>query len=106
MAHVVTDACVRCKYTDCVATCPVECFYELENMLIIHPDECIDCGACVPECPVEAIFMDYEVPEQFEKYIEFNAVKSKEMEEDGIEPIIDTKSAHPDADKYKDGCWF
>ena len=55
MAYVVTEACIRCKYMDCVAVCPVDCFYEGENMLVIHPDECIDCGQCEPECPVQAI---------------------------------------------------
>ncbi len=55
MTFVVTDACVKCKYTDCVEVCPVDCFYEGENMLVINPDECIDCGVCEPECPVEAI---------------------------------------------------
>ena len=55
MTFVVTDSCVKCKYTDCVEVCPVDCFYEGENMLVIHPDECIDCGVCEPECPVEAI---------------------------------------------------
>ena len=55
MTFVVTDACIRCKYTDCVEVCPVDCFYEGENMLVIHPDECIDCGVCEPECPAEAI---------------------------------------------------
>jgi ferredoxin len=55
MTFVVTDACIKCKYTDCVEVCPVDCFYEGENMLMIHPDECIDCGVCEPECPVEAI---------------------------------------------------
>jgi ferredoxin len=55
MTYVVTDACIRCKYTDCVEVCPVDCFYEGENMLIINPDECIDCGVCEPECPAEAI---------------------------------------------------
>jgi len=58
MAFVVTEACIRCKYTDCVEVCPVDCFYEGENMLVIHPDECIDCGDCVPECPVDAIHSD------------------------------------------------
>lgn len=58
MTHVVTDNCIKCKYTDCVEVCPVDCFYEGENMLVIHPDECIDCGVCVPECPAEAIFPD------------------------------------------------
>ncbi len=55
MTYVVTDACIKCKYTDCVEVCPVDCFYEGENMLVIHPDECIDCGVCEPECPIEAI---------------------------------------------------
>ncbi len=60
MTYIVTDACIRCKYTDCVEVCPVDCFYEGENMLVIHPDECIDCGVCEPECPVEAIKPDTE----------------------------------------------
>ena len=55
MTYVVTDACIRCKYTDCVEVCPVDCFYEGENMLVINPDECIDCGVCEPECPADAI---------------------------------------------------
>lgn len=55
MTFVVTDACIKCKYTDCVEVCPVDCFYEGENMLVINPDECIDCGVCEPECPAEAI---------------------------------------------------
>ena len=58
MAYVVTDACIRCKFTDCVSVCPVDCFYEGENMLVIHPDECIDCGVCEPECPADAIRPD------------------------------------------------
>jgi ferredoxin len=60
MTHVVLENCIRCKYTDCVEVCPVDCFYEGENMLVIHPDECIDCGVCVPECPAEAIVPDSE----------------------------------------------
>jgi len=60
MTYVVTDNCIRCKYTDCVEVCPVDCFYEGENMLVIHPDECIDCGVCEPECPAEAIRPDTE----------------------------------------------
>ena len=58
MTFVVTESCIKCKYTDCVEVCPVDCFYEGENMLVIHPDECIDCGVCEPECPVEAIKPD------------------------------------------------
>ena len=58
MTYVVNDNCIRCKYMDCVEVCPVDCFYEGENMLVIHPDECIDCGVCEPECPAEAISPD------------------------------------------------
>jgi ferredoxin len=58
MTYLVTDNCIRCKHMDCVAVCPVDCFYEGENMLVIHPDECIDCGVCEPECPVDAIVAD------------------------------------------------
>ncbi|MGO1119814.1 ferredoxin FdxA [Rhodovibrionaceae bacterium A322] len=58
MTYIVNDACIKCKYTDCVEVCPVDCFYEGENMLVIHPDECIDCGVCEPECPPEAILPD------------------------------------------------
>ncbi len=60
MTYVVTEACIKCKYLDCVEVCPVDCFYEGENMLVIHPDECIDCGVCEPECPAEAIVPDSE----------------------------------------------
>ena len=60
MTYVVTEACIKCKYTDCVEVCPVDCFYEGENMLVIHPDECIDCGVCEPECPADAIKPDTE----------------------------------------------
>ena len=60
MTYVVTEACIKCKFTDCVDVCPVDCFYEGANMLIIHPEECIDCGVCEPECPAEAILPDTE----------------------------------------------
>ena len=60
MTYIVNENCIRCKYTDCVEVCPVDCFYEGENMLVIHPDECIDCGVCEPECPVDAIKPDTE----------------------------------------------
>ena len=73
MTHVVCQPCYDCKYTDCVVVCPVECFYEGERMLYIHPDECIDCEACVPECPVEAIFLDENVPEEWRSYVQLNA---------------------------------
>ena len=64
MAYVVADPCVKCKHTDCVAVCPVDCFYEGKNSLAIHPDECIDCGACEPECPATAIFEESELPDE------------------------------------------
>jgi len=73
MAHIVAQPCVGCRYTDCVVVCPVECFYEGEKMLYIHPEECIDCEACVAECPVEAIFHEDNVPEEWKNYIEMNA---------------------------------
>ena len=60
MTYIVTENCIKCKYMDCVEVCPVDCFYEGENMLVIHPDECIDCGVCEPECPVDAIKPDTE----------------------------------------------
>ena len=70
MTYVVTDSCIKCKYQDCVEVCPVDCFYEGENMLVIHPDECIDCGVCEPECPVEAIVPDTEP--NVEEWLEIN----------------------------------
>ena len=71
MTFVVTDNCIKCKYMDCVEVCPVDCFYEGENMLVIHPDECIDCGVCEPECPAEAIFPDTEPG--LESWLKLNA---------------------------------
>jgi ferredoxin len=71
MTYVVTDNCIKCKYTDCVEVCPVDCFYEGENFLVIHPDECIDCGVCEPECPAEAIKPDTE--SGLDKWLKLNA---------------------------------
>ncbi len=70
MTFVVTDVCIMCKYTDCVEVCPVDCFYEGENMLVINPDECIDCGVCEPECPIEAILPDTD--SKAEPWLELN----------------------------------
>ncbi len=70
MTYIVVDNCIKCKYTDCVDVCPVDCFYEGENFLVIHPDECIDCGVCEPECPAEAILPDTEPG--LEKWLEIN----------------------------------
>jgi ferredoxin len=74
MAYVVADPCVKCKYTDCVAVCPVDCFYEGKNSLAINPDECIDCGACEPECPTTAIFEESELPAKWAIYKDINAL--------------------------------
>jgi ferredoxin len=72
MTHVVTDACIGCKYTDCVAVCPVECFHEGPNFLVINPDVCIDCGICVAECPVEAIVDEKDLADGQMEYLELN----------------------------------
>ena len=124
MPYIVADPCVKCKYTDCVAVCPVECFYEGKNSLVIHPDECIDCGACEPECPTTAIFVDSALPEKWNVYTEINAVfsgaKSPDdafgtdtegwpdglkaaIESSDFEPwpvIIESKDPLPDADDF------
>ena len=76
MAHIVAEPCFDCKYTDCVVVCPVDCFYEGAQMLYIHPDECIDCEACVPECPVEAIFHEDNLPEEWKDFTALNAEQS------------------------------
>jgi len=83
VTHVVTEPCFDCKYTDCVVVCPVECFYQADQFLVIHPEECIDCEACVPECPVEAIFHEDNVPEQWKEWTPLNAEKSVELKEAG-----------------------
>ena len=77
MTYVVTENCIKCVYTDCVDVCPVDCFREGPNMLVIDPEECIDCTLCVPECPADAIFLDEEVPTGQEQFIEINARLSK-----------------------------
>ncbi len=73
MTCVVSGACIKCKHTDCVEVCPVDCFYEGPNFLVIHPDECIDCALCEPECPVDAIFSEDELPEDEQEYLALNA---------------------------------
>ncbi len=92
MTYVVTDNCIRCKYTDCVEVCPVDCFYEGENMLVINPDECIDCGVCEPECPAEAISPDTEPG--LEKWLEINTEYSTKWPN-----ITAKKDALPEADE-------
>ena len=93
MTFVVTENCIRCKYTDCVEVCPVDCFYEGENMLVINPDECIDCGVCEPECPAEAILADTDPDAQ--KWIDLNAKYA------ALWPVITEKiDALPDAEEW------
>ena len=81
MTHVVTEPCFGCKYTDCVTACPVDCFREGEQMLYIDPDECIDCQQCVSECPVEAIFQEDDVPQQWRDFIQLNVEMAKQCPE-------------------------
>ena len=73
MTYVVTENCIKCKHTDCVTVCPVDCFYEGPNFLVINPDECIDCAVCVPECPIDAIYADSDLPEDQKVFKEINA---------------------------------
>ena len=95
MTYIVTDNCIRCKYTDCVEVCPVDCFYEGENMLVINPGECIDCGVCEPECPVDAIVPDTE-DEPDGKWLQVNAEYAK------VWPNITVKGTPPaDAEKFE-----
>jgi ferredoxin len=97
MTHVVTDSCIKCKYTDCVDVCPVDCFKEGPNMLVIDPDECIDCAVCIPECPVNAIYAEEDLPAGQEHFIALNVELAKDW------PLItDKKEPPPDADEWKD----
>ena len=96
MTYIVKDECIKCKHTDCVEVCPVDCFYEGENMLVINPDECIDCALCEPECPVEAIYSEDEVPEDQIAYIELNAELCMEWPN-----IVEQKEPLPDSEEWK-----
>ena len=88
MTYLVNDKCIRCKHTDCVEVCPVDCFYEGPNMLVINPDECIDCGVCVPECPVDAIIEDNEdIGDKWYKLNDEYAQKLKQNKLDQIERV-------------------
>ena len=98
MTHVVTESCIKCKYMDCVDVCPVDCFREGPNMLVIEPDECIDCAVCIPECPVNAIYADVDVPQDQQKFIALNAELARTL------PIHhhQERTRPPDADEWKD----
>ena len=97
MTHIVTESCIKCKYTDCVDVCPVDCFHEGPNMLVIDPDECIDCAVCIPECPVNAIYAEEDLPAGQEAFTALNAELAKAW------PMItDKKDALPDAEQWKE----
>lgn len=97
MTFVVTEQCIRCKYTDCVEVCPVDCFHEGPNFLVIDPEVCIDCALCVPECPVEAIYDEADLPAELQEYTEINAELALDW------PVIDVKkSPLPDAEDWAD----
>jgi len=95
MAFVVAENCIRCKYTDCVSACPVDCFYEGENFLAINPDECIDCGLCEPECPAEAIYQEDELPDGQQEFIHINAELAEQWPR-----ITKQKDPLPDATRW------
>jgi len=95
MTYVVTESCIKCKYTDCVDVCPVDCFHEGPNFLVIDPDECIDCTLCVAECPVEAIFAEDDLPEEQHHFMELNAELTKSWP-----VIIEKKDGPEDADDW------
>ena len=97
MTHVVTENCIKCKYTDCVDVCPVDCFREGPNFLVIDPDECIDCAVCIPECPANAILPEEDVPGNQQQFIQINADLAKKWPS-----ITKRKDALPDADEWKD----
>jgi ferredoxin len=99
MTHVVTENCIKCKYTDCVDVCPVDCFHEGPNFLAIDPDECIDCAVCIPECPANAIFAEEDVPRGQEHMTALNAELSHLP---AWKPLTKRKGALSDADAWKD----
>ena len=90
MTFVVGDNCIKCKHTDCVEVCPVDCFYEGPNFLVIDPDECIDCALCEPECPAQAIFSEDEVPADQQQFIELNAELSETWRDNNITEMKDS----------------
>lgn len=95
MTYVVGENCIKCKHTDCVEVCPVNCFYEGPNTLVIHPDECIDCGLCIPACPIEAIFAEGDLPEEQAAFLELNAELAQLWPN-----ITERKEPLPDADQW------
>ncbi|MBA2652166.1 MAG: ferredoxin family protein [Tatlockia sp.] len=97
MTFVITESCIKCKYTDCVEVCPVDCFYEGPNFLVIHPDECIDCALCEPECPVDAIMSEDDLSPEQQKFLQINAELAN------VWPNITTKKdGPPDAKEWEE----
>lgn len=97
MTFVVGENCIKCKFTDCVEVCPVDCFYEGPNFLVIHPDECIDCALCEPECPANAIFADDELPKDQQEFLALNAELAETWPN-----ITIRKDPPPDAEEWQD----
>ena len=97
MAYIVAEGCIKCKYTDCVEVCPVNCFYEGANFLVIHPDECIDCGACEPVCPTKCIYPESDLPEEFAEYKQLNAELALKWPN-----ISEKKDPMPEAEQFKE----
>ena len=97
MTYIVNDNCIKCKLMDCMEVCPVDCFYEGENMLAIKPDECIDCGVCEPECPVNAIYAEEDLPEDQKEFLALNTELS------ALWPVItEMKDPPPDSDQWRE----
>ncbi len=97
MTYIVTESCIKCKYTDCVDVCPVDCFREGPNFLVIDPDECIDCAVCVPECPVNAIYAEDDVPGDQQQFISLNLELARSWKS-----ITKSKGSLPEAEEWKD----
>lgn len=96
MTFIITESCIKCKYTDCVEVCPVDCFHEGPNFLVIDPDECIDCALCEPECPVKAIYSEDDLPQDQQQFIQINADLAKSW------PVLTSKKdAPPDAKEWE-----
>lgn len=103
MTYVVTENCIKCKFTDCVDVCPVDCFHEGPNFLVIDPEECIDCTLCVPECPAEAIFAEDDVPEAQRSFVALNAelAKTWPVIVERADPLADADEWNGKQDKLK-----
>lgn len=97
MTYVVTESCIKCRYTDCVEVCPVDCFHVGPNFLVIDPEECIDCSLCEPECPVDAIYAEDDLPEDQSKFLELNAELSQNW------PVITEQQPHFEDGKEWEG---